>query len=447
MLLRSGILHYKAMRSETTFKQIPIVHKTASAIDLAWTRTVFRIGFITVLILIPVTGLFRIDVSSGFIILDHQVWFSDFFIVFGFWLSAACLLIMLYSSMGNVFCGWLCPQNTVSTWANKITSKLLGKSALLNWGDEPKTERISAGKNKARNWITLGLKILFMSLFFAMIPMLYFFPPGAIWSFITFQDDQRLAGSLYWIYTVFTFIAFANIAVVRHYVCRYMCIYRMWQYLFKTRDTLHIEYDSTRSDDCATCSYCEIVCPVDIDPRNTLTYDSCINCGECITACNNIHKREGVKGLLGFKFGPRKGKQLSNNTMRLSSLLRRASWVAPVFLLALTLFAWGIFSYDSYHLSVYRADMLNAQQVYDYRINVSNKSYRPASVAIHVEGLPEGSYTLDNRQLSFQTADRKDLNLHIDENLPNGLYTIVVRANSDDGWQESFSIQHFTHKS
>ena len=434
------------MRSESTFKQIPIVHQTTRSIDLAWTRAAFRIGFITVLILVPLSGLFRIDVSSGFIILGHQIWFSDFAIVFGFWLSAACLLIMLYSSMGNVFCGWLCPQNTVSTWANKITSRLLGKRALLNWGDEPKTERVSSGKNKWSNWSLLGIRMLFTALFFAMIPMLYFFPPSAIWSFVTFQEDPRLAGSLYWIYTVFVFITFANIAVVRHYICRYMCIYRMWQYLFKTRDTLHIEYDAARNEDCVTCNFCEITCPVDIDPRNTLTYDSCINCGECITACNNIHKKEGVKGLLSFKFGPRKGKRASNNTMRLSSLLRRASWVAPVFIFALSLLSWGIINYDPYHLSVYRAEMLNARQIQDYRINVSNKSYHPAAVSIQVEGLPEGSYSLDNRQLLFQTADRKDLNLHVNENLPDGLYTIIVRANSDDGWQQSLSIQHFTHK-
>jgi len=435
------------MRSESTFKEIPIVHQTAGAIDLAWTRAAFRLGFITLLIVIPLSGLFRIDVSSGFIILNHQIWFSDFSIVFGFWLSAACLLIMLYSSMGNVFCGWLCPQNTVSTWANKMTSRLLGKRALLNWGDEPRTERVSSGKNKWRNWSLLGIRILFTAMFFAMIPMLYFFPPGVIWSFITFQEDPRLAGSLYWIYTVFVFIAFANVAVVRHYVCRYMCIYRMWQYLFKTRDTLHIEYDAARSEECATCNYCEIICPVDINPRNTLTYDSCINCGECITACNNIHKKEGVKGLLSFKFGLRKGKQASNNTMQLSSLLRRASWVAPVFIFAISLLSWGIVNYDPYHLSVYRAEMLNARQIQDYRINVSNKSYHPAAVNIQVEGLPEGSYTLDNRKIFFQSANRKDLNLHIDEDLPNGLYTIIVHANSDDGWQQSLSIQHFTHKS
>ena len=103
------------MKGNTTLKGIPITVQASgrAPANLSTWRFLSRTGGLLLLILIPVSGIFRIDLSSGFVIFNHQVWFADFFIVFGFWLAAACLLILLYSSLGTVFCGWLCPQNTV----------------------------------------------------------------------------------------------------------------------------------------------------------------------------------------------------------------------------------------------------------------------------------------------------------------------------------------------
>lgn len=435
------------MSEHATFKRIPIVTETkGGGGNMARFRQFTRIGTIVALILIPLLGLFRIDVSSGFVILDRQIWFADFFIVFGFWLAAACLFIVLYSTMGNVFCGWVCPQNTFSTWANNLTSRLLGKRAIINWGDEPASTRISSGKNHWQNWTTLALKILGAAMLISIIPMLYFLPREAIWAFVTLQAHPALSNSLYWIYAVFVFIVATNIALIRHYVCRYMCIYRMWQFLFKTRDTLHLEYETARGQECATCNYCETKCPVGIDPRNTLTYDSCINCGECVSACDSLHKKQGVAGLLSLKFGPPKGKQRANNKMALTTLLNRTKWVAPAFVLGAGLLAWGIIDYKPYHLTVYRAEILHGNQIQDYRINIANKIYGPATVAVQVEGIPAEMYSLNQTQTEFTTADRKDINLHIKPGLPTGIYSITVHARAADGWKDSFQIQHYVER-
>ena len=435
------------MKGNTTLKGIPITVQASgrAPANLSTWRFLSRTGGLLLLILIPVSGIFRIDLSSGFVIFNHQVWFADFFIVFGFWLAAACLLILLYSSLGTVFCGWICPQNTASTWANRVTTKLLGKRAIINWGDEGTDVRVSSGKNKPLNWMILFFKLLAMAMFLALIPLLYFFPPGAMWSFVTFQEDPRLAGSLYWIYTVFVFIAFANIAVVRHYTCRYMCIYRMWQFLFKTRDTLHVEYDASRGEECRKCNFCVTACPVGIDPRQTLTFDSCTNCGECITACDQLHqRRDGSPGLLRFRFGQRKGKHQLSNRVPLTSLLGRASWVAPVFVLALGILTWGIVQYEPYHLSVFRADSGSGGRILDYQINVANKTYEPATIELQVAGLPDDRYILERSTVHFETATRKDVRLHIDGGLNPGLYriTITARAAGSD-WEKRYNIQHY----
>jgi len=254
---------------------------------------------------------------------------------------------------------------------------------------------------------------------------------------------NRLAGSLYWIYTVFVFIAFANIAVVRHYVCRYMCIYRIWQFLFKTRDTLHIEYDAQRGEECSTCNFCTTVCPVDIDPRNTATYDSCTNCGECISACDSLYSKYNVKGLLHYKFGKRTDKEEIKSRVSLTSFKSRVAWILPIFVVGFSMFTWGLISYDPYHISVYRADILHGDRIQNYRINIANKRYEPATVKFSVSGISDEMYQLEADQISFETATRKDLNLHINEALDSGLYTIKVTAVSQDGWEDNYDFQHY----
>lgn len=432
------------MRANEALNKIPVVSMgskpTIPQQGLYWKNRLARFGFVALIILIPVLGIFRIDVASGFVIMGRQIWFADFFLVFGFWLTAASLLVMMYSTLGTIFCGWACPQNTFSNWANSVTEKHLGKRAVIDWNNEM-SARIAVAKNRLGNWVMLGIKLLLVSMLLALIPMLYFNSPGAIWSFVTLQQDERLAGSLHWIYTVFVFIALINIAVIRHYMCRYMCIYRIWQYLFKTRDTLHVEYDEARSDECAKCNYCVTSCMVSIDPRNTGTYDSCTNCGECIVACNQLHAKRGGAGLLRFKFGQRENLK-GAEAAKLTGAGRRAMLLGPVFLLGLGLFVWGLWSYQPYQLTVYRAELLHGQQISNYRVNIANKIYAHKALSIEVEGLPESMYTLETTRLAFDTAERKDVNLKIKDGLDKGLMTFIVRVTADDGWAAHYRVQH-----
>ncbi len=142
---------------------------------------------------------------------------------------------MLYSTAGTVFCGWVCPQNTLAEWANDLTSRLLGKRAQVSLtGEAP---LVSANKNKILNWTLLVGAFLAAAMFFALIPLFYFYPPGLVWSFITWQEDAKLAGSLHWIYAICVLIIFLDIAIIRHFWCRFACIYRVWQHSFKTKQT------------------------------------------------------------------------------------------------------------------------------------------------------------------------------------------------------------------
>jgi len=393
-------------------------------------------------VLIPVSGLFRIDpIAGAFVILDHQVWWSDFMLVFGFWLILASSLVLLYSAVGTAFCGWSCPQNTMSEWANWLTHKILGKRAKVELDGVPMS--IGSHKDTWLHWLSLSLIILLMSMFFALIPLLYFYPPDVIGSFILFRNDDRLAASIHYIYFIFVILVFLDLAFIRHFWCRFMCIYKVWQHGFKTKNTLRVVYDQSRKEACEKCNYCRTVCFLDIDPKLIDTYDSCINCGECVTACNTLQSKKGQTGLLSFRYDSQSRDGLKKF---LNGLSTRTRWTLPVAALGFIMFVIGIVTYEPYHLAVYQSDKDHGATIRDYRVAISNKRYRNALVNISVTGLNKSDYTLSRPKAIFDNVGRVDLQLQIEPHLKPGLHSFIVQAKSNDGWRQNFRVQHFVAK-
>lgn len=410
-----------------------------------WKRRWVQALTVAFAVLIPVSGLLRIDPEAGaFVVIDRQIWFSDFFLMFGLWITLASGLVLLYSSAGTVFCGWVCPQNTLAEWANNMTRRLLGKRAEVSMsGAAPK---VAAAKNKIANWLLLGMVFLSAAMFFALIPLFYFYPPGMVWHFISFQYDAELAPSLYWIYAVCVLILFVDIAVIRHFWCRFSCIYRVWQHTFKTKQTLHVTYDASRADECAKCNYCVTSCFIDLDPRKTEVYDSCINCGECIDACNRLHAKQETGGLLRFEMGARAKKSARDFRTATVSLLGRAKWASAFTLLGVTMFVWGLWTYEPYHIAVDHADNQKIRSIQDYRIAITNKMYRAAELSVQVQGLPPGSYRLSADDIKLGAAGRGSLTLSVAQNLKRGVYAVVIIVTAMDGWKGRFNIQHFSEQ-
>jgi hypothetical protein len=80
-----------AMSSTDSISKIPVtVVQPKVSYKLHWQRRALQMATILIAVLVPATGLFRIDVVAGaFVILDRQIWWSDFFLVFGFWMLSA----------------------------------------------------------------------------------------------------------------------------------------------------------------------------------------------------------------------------------------------------------------------------------------------------------------------------------------------------------------------
>jgi len=434
------------MSSNNTLNEIPVVVESRKPSNkLHWQRRGFQLFVLAMLLIIPMSGLFRIDpIQGAFVMLDRQIWFSNFGIVFGFWMVMAGLLVMLYSTLGTVFCGWVCPQNTISEWANQLTHKLLGKRADLSIDGTPM--KLSMAKNKPLNWLVLTLILALIAAVMALVPLFYFYEPVLIWKFVGFQHDPGLAPSLHWIYLVFFLIILVDITMIRHFMCRFMCIYKIWQHTFRTKQSLHIAYDKSRANECEKCNFCVSSCFLAIDPRQTDVYDTCVNCGECVTACNNLQarKQSGKNGLLKFAMGEQQGQSFENFKTNRNDLFARMSWVAPILLIGSVLMVWGGWSYERYHVAADRADVMKSDMIRDYRISVANKFYEPTRLHISVEGLEPEFYTLQTNTVNFETAGRINVELNINPELPKGLHRVLVRVKSEDGWEDTFHVQHFS---
>lgn len=395
-------------------------------------------------ILVPASGLLRFDPGAGaIVVLDRQIWFADFFLIAGLWILLASSLVMLYSIAGTVFCGWVCPQNILSEWANFMTRKLLGRRAKVELdGSAPD---VAVTKNKALNWALLGLSLLAASMLVAIVPLFYFYAPATVWSFVTWRSDPLLARSLHYIYFVFVLIILLDVAFIRHFWCRFACIYRVWQHSFRTRETLHVRYDASRSDSCSKCSYCVSSCFIEIDPRKTAVYDSCINCGECVDACNRIHQKSDKPGLLSFEFGETKAKAAARSRFRdnATSLAARSKWMLALAVFGAGLFAWGMWTWEPLHVVVYRAEIQHELGNRDYRIAITNKLYHARQVTLRVSGLAPGDYKLGATHIELPAVGHESVLLSLSDRLPHGVHAFNVDV-SAAGWHVQFPILHLS---
>jgi len=304
-------------------------------------RRLAQIAGLLVLVLIPALGIFRIDLASAsLMILGYPVYLRDFTVVLGLAIVAATAPLLTYSTIGTVWCGWACPQNTVSEWANNLTHRLLGSRANVNV--ESAGLQVAPSKNKVRNWAVLGLNFALASLVLGVIPLFYFFPPSVVWSLVSFNESSQFSRFMFRLYLVSVALAFVDIALVRYFWCNYVCLYRFGQLLFKTDDALHVAYDASRSADCAKCNYCRVSCITSIDPTNMKFFDRCVDCGECIDACTRLHAKDGTgtPGLLRFASGRKTPAQGALDNVRLA--LSKLGWHGALFLAGCVVLFYGL---------------------------------------------------------------------------------------------------------
>lgn len=325
-------------------------------------RRIVQVGTLVLIGLVPAIGLFRIDLTTAsFSFFDRPVYWSNYLLIFGMALVIATGPILTYLTIGAAWCGWACPQNSLSEWANRVTQRWLGKRATVDI--QSPTHQIAPAKNTWTHWLLLLLIFLAASLVLGFLPFLFFYPLVQAWGLIFHNTQDQLATFMRRLYGVSSFLAFVDVAIMRHFVCKYVCLYRIGQRIFQSPRALHVTYDQERAADCSKCNYCATTCVTGIEPTRIAQYDSCIICGECVDACTQLHhnhpSQKNPSGLLALSWGQTEGPDTWWQSLR-TRLGGMNSVVFLAFVVGCGLIVAGVLSEPSHQTPKPSAEQLRA---------------------------------------------------------------------------------------
>ena len=201
--------------------------------------------------------------------------------------------------MGRIFCGWACPHNILTEWTRPIRGAF-GIEEKQAW-----LKRLIRQYPKQESLIKIMAGLLSLTLTISLAICLFSYVVPFQW-----QIDSYLGGSphptLVMGHVLFTFIGLFSL-FSGHLYCKTTCPYGLAQSIsaYQTGKwrPMEIHFNGSQQDDCKTCTGCQQVCPVDIDPRGELkvgNFEGCWNCGECIDACKQVHAKRETPGLLSF---------------------------------------------------------------------------------------------------------------------------------------------------
>lgn len=207
-------------------------------------------------------------------------------------LIAALLPIIIAFIFGKVFCSWICPHNTVTEWITSLQKKWFSK----RWRREHHYKR---GKNPNAVFYWTILAVLSIAMLILGFPLLsYLSFPGIITTSIS-QGILNMSIGIEILLIVL--ILMVEAALFRRFWCKYACPVGAFLALFRNRNTMHVSFDSAICNCKAGTTPCYSTCPLHLAPKELPTlYPYCINCGLCISFCENAGRA------LSLQFGDSK---------------------------------------------------------------------------------------------------------------------------------------------
>ncbi len=296
--------------------------KPLSQPQLQRLRRGLQLGFFALFVFAPALNLLRFDLN------ETQLWFLGFrwslgldafkageigaaqvaLSIFGRAFLPALLLIAGFLFIawryGRLYCGWLCPHFAGVELLNDLLHRAIGKFSL--W-DRVRIKR-SGREPNARWWPVFGLSCLLMGALWSVTLLSYLLPPAEIWgNLLNGRPTANQARFLGLATLIFT----AEFAFARHLFCRFGCAVGLFQSLawMANPKGMVVAFDRGNARDCRSCdeprgSACDSVCPMRLHPRNIKRMMfSCVQCGQCIEACDNSQGAQGRGQLLEWQVG------------------------------------------------------------------------------------------------------------------------------------------------
>lgn len=281
-------------------------------------RLITRSSFFLIYLLAPIFNLFRFDLNSQKLILFGQQWNIgiDAFRLeqistFDMLLNFAGLIFIPVTSMiaigafiswkwGLLYCGWLCPHESVVEVVNNLMRRASGKFTL--WDRKKLPERQLDGTHTKPNknwWFVTALVVLLLAFIWAISLLTYLLPPKEIYGNLI-HASFTLPQLIFLIIATTLFII--EFTFARHLFCRFGCSLGLFQSLMwmLNKKALVVGFDRSRVKECTDCDKsCEIACPIQLKPRaiKRKMY-SCSQCMRCIDACDSVQINKNTGSLL-----------------------------------------------------------------------------------------------------------------------------------------------------
>jgi len=253
-------------------------------------------------------------IERKFSIFGIMFWPQDFYLFALAMITGFVMIVFFTAAWGRIWCGWLCPQTVLMEMVfRKIEYAIEGdartqkKRNASEWSSEKITKKA----------IKHGVFFL-LSFCVANLLLGYVIGGDALIDLITDSPAKHTGG--FFALLLFTILFYSIFARFREQACTFVCPYGRFQSVLMDDNSLVVAYDHVRGEkrarklkgesweerlsigkgDCVDCGLCVSVCPTGIDIRNG-TQMECVNCTNCIDACNSVmHKVGRNPGLIRY---------------------------------------------------------------------------------------------------------------------------------------------------
>ncbi len=252
------------------------------------------------------------------------------------------LSIFLFTALfGRVWCGWACPQTVYMEFLYRPIERFFDGTA----GRGGQHGKIPAWRTAAKYVVYFIISVYLANTFLA-----YFVGVDQLKVWVTRSPFQHPTSFL--VMALVTVAIMFDFCYFREQMCLIACPYGRMQSVLLDRNSLIVSYDVHRGEprgkrnrkleesykegavqlpvvgDCVDCGNCVTTCPTGIDIRKGLQME-CINCTQCIDACNQVmEKLDRAPNLIRFA-------SLAKDNREVTSLIRPRTLVYPALLLGI----------------------------------------------------------------------------------------------------------------
>jgi len=235
-----------------------------------------------------------------FVLLGLVFWPQDFYLVVLLALTLLITIMLATTTIGRVWCGWLCPQTIFLEMLFRKIEYIIDGSA----EQQLRRDRALALPGARAGSVVIGKRVVKHTIFFALsfaianLFLAYIIGSDALLKIVTAPPREHLVGLV--AITIFSLLFYGVFARFREQACTLACPYGRVMSALQDAHTIMVTYDSPRGEprgrvaatgsprgDCIDCGHCVTVCPTGIDIRNGIQLE-CVNCTACMDACDAV---------------------------------------------------------------------------------------------------------------------------------------------------------------